>query len=131
MSGPRQEKVSDLLQKEIARLLQREVHDARLGFVTVTEVRMSRDLRHARVFVSVMADEGKKVEAFEALDAARGFIRSRIGTNLRLRYTPEITFVNDTSMETGARIETLLRSVLPPSPPEADAGDEEEETDGQ
>lgn len=124
MNGPRRDKVSDLIQKEVASLLQREVHDVRLGFVTVTSVRMSSDLRHARVFVSVMAEGEKRKETMAALESARGFIRGRLGQNLHLRYTPVLAFEIDTSIETGARIEDLLRSVLPPEPPEAGEEDE-------
>lgn len=113
MQGERRDRVSDLIQKEVARLLQREVHDSRVGFVTVTGVDMSSDLRNARIFVSVLGDEENRKETQAALDSARGFIRSRIGRNLHLRFTPEISFQIDTTIEKGARIEDLLRSVLP------------------
>ena len=125
MQGQRRDKVSDLIQKEVARLLQREVHDARVGFVTVTSVRVSSDLRNARVFISVMAEGDKRDETMAALKSARGFIRTRLGQNLHLRFTPELVFEIDNSIETGARIEDLLRSVLPPSPPETDEEEED------
>src|SRR5262245_43442859 len=108
MTGPRREKVSDLVREEVARLLQSEVHDSRLGFITVTEVRMSPDLKHARVFVSLLAEGRARDHAMEALAAARGFIRRRIGQTLRLRHTPDIQFTLDTSIEYGARIESLI-----------------------
>jgi len=120
MSGPRRDKVSDLIKHEVARLLQTDVHDARLGFITVTEVRMSPDLKHARVFVSVLEQGQKREEAMAGLRAAAGFIRRQLGRNLRLRYTPALVFTLDTTMEYGARIERLLESTRPPS----DAGDE-------
>src|SRR5512132_291172 len=105
MTGMRKEKVSDLIQQEVARLLQTEMHDSRLGFLTVTGVSMSNDLRHARVFVSTLAPGEERQEALRALEAGRGFLRRRLGQTLRLRFTPELTFTFDASIEQGARIE--------------------------
>lgn len=121
MPGPRREKVSDLIKHEVARLLQTEVHDARLGFITVTEVRMSPDLKHARVFVSILEEGDKREEAMAGLRAATGFIRRELGHNLRLRYTPTVDFSLDTTIEYGARIERLLESTRPaPTGPQPD-----------
>lgn len=123
MTTPRRERVSDLVREEIARLLQVEIHDPRLGFLTVTEVRMSPDLRHARVFVSILASGEARDEAMAALRSLRGSIRRRLGHTLRLRYTPELQFTLDTSMEYGARIESLLEQAhtgpagVEPAPP--------------
>jgi len=122
MAGPRRDKVSDLVREEVARLLQMEVHDARLGFVTVTDVRMSADLKHARVFVSLMSSGPARQHALEALDAVRSFVRRRLGQTLRLRYTPEIVFALDTSIEYGARIDTLIEQTHAQAP-EAEGAD--------
>ena len=138
MAGPRRDKVSDLVRGEVARLLQMEVHDVRLGFVTVTDVRMSADLKHARVFVSLMSTGEARQHALEALDAARSFIRRRLGQTLRLRYTPEIVFTLDTSIEYGARIDTLIEQTRSQTPdataspqgggvPDLDAGHDPED----
>lgn len=113
MTTARREKVSDVIREEVARLLMTELHDARLGFATVTEVRMSADLKHARIFVSLLSEGAAREEAMDALAAARGFIRKRLAERLRLRHTPEIAFALDTSLEQGARIEQLLHEVLP------------------
>ena len=113
MSTTRREKVSDVIREEVALLLQTELHDARLGFTTITEVRMSADLKHARIFVSLLSEGAAREEAMSALTAARGFIRRRLAERLRLRHTPEIIFALDTSLERGARIEELLHEVLP------------------
>ncbi|MFQ5700667.1 MAG: 30S ribosome-binding factor RbfA [Acidobacteriota bacterium] len=107
-SGARPQRVGDLVQREVARLMQFEVKDTRLGFMTVTEVRMSSDLRHARVYVSFLADGPARAEALRALHGLRGFVRKRLGQTLHLRYTPEITFTLDTAIEYGAHIEHLL-----------------------
>ena len=126
MAGPRREKVSDLVREEVARLLQAEVHDVRLGFITVTDVTMSPDLKHARVFVSMLAEGEPRENAMMALKAASGFIRRRIGQTLRLRYTPQISFALDTSIEYGARIESLIQEArsLSPTPDTAGPADE-------
>ena len=126
MAGPRREKVSDLVREEVARLLQAEVHDVRLGFITVTDVTMSPDLKHARVFVSMLAEGEARENAMMALKAASGFIRRRIGQTLRLRYTPQISFALDTSIEYGARIESLIQEARSLSPTPGTAGPAEE-----
>ena len=113
MPTARREKVSDVIREEVAHLLQAELQDSRLGFATVTEVRMSADLKHARIFVSLLSEGEAREEALSALAAARGFIRKRLAERLRLRHTPDITFSLDTSLEHGARIERLLQEVLP------------------
>ena len=131
MPGPRREKVSDLIRHEVARLLQTEVHDARLGFVTVTEVRMSPDLKHARVFVSILEEGEKRDEAMTGLRAAAGFIRHRLGRNLRLRYTPAIDFSLDSTMEYGARIDRLIESTRPAPSESGTDGDNGREPEGE
>jgi len=114
MTGPRKERVSDLIQEEVARLLQTSMHDARLKFVTVTAVSMTSDLRHACIHVSTLAEGEARQETMRALESARGFIRKRLASSLRLRFTPDIAFEFDTSIERGARIEQLLEEILPP-----------------
>jgi len=109
MSGSRTERVADEIQKAVAHVLQFEMHDARLGFITVTGVKVSPDLGHARIFVSLLSEGKAREDSLKALEAARGFVRRHIGSTLRLRRTPEITFTIDTSIEQGARIENLLR----------------------
>jgi ribosome-binding factor A len=123
MTGSRKHRVSDLIQQEVARLLQTEMHDTRLGFLTVTGVSMTNDLRHARVFVSTLASGEAREEALRALEAARGFLRRRLGQTLRLRFTPELTFAFDASIEQGARIERLLGDIQAPRE-EEDGGEE-------
>jgi ribosome-binding factor A len=94
---------------ELAELIQRELKDPRVGFVTVTEVRMSPDLKHARVYVSVFAGEDSdKDESVEALQRAEGFFRRSLGKRLRLRYVPTLKFVVDDTLDRSARIEALL-----------------------
>ena len=94
---------------ELADLIQRELKDPRVGFVTVTEVRMSPDLKHARVYVSVFErEEQKRQESISALQRAEGFLRHGLGRRLRLRYVPGLRFVVDDTLDRSARIEELL-----------------------
>ena len=102
-------RLGDQLQVELADLIQRELKDPRVGFVTVTEVRMSPDLKHARVYVSVFEGEDeKKRESIDALQRAEGFLRHSLGRRLRLRYVPTLRFVVDETLDHSARIEELL-----------------------
>jgi ribosome-binding factor A len=103
-------RVDQLLKQEIARVLS-ELKDPRIGFATVMDVRTSPDLRHARVFVSVLGSEGEKQVALDALSGARGFIRSRMGKEITLKYLPELHFELDRTLEQAARIEELLEDL--------------------
>jgi ribosome-binding factor A len=111
MHGKRLDRVNQLIREEISLLLQRELKDPRLGFVTVTEVETSRDLRSAKVFVSVLGDEAQWAASLAALASARGFIRNWLRQHLDLRTTPELDFRADRSMEHAARIQQLLRQL--------------------
>ncbi|MBI2017308.1 MAG: 30S ribosome-binding factor RbfA [Candidatus Rokubacteria bacterium] len=108
MQGKRLDRVNQLIKEEISTLLQRELKDPRLGFVT--------DLRQARVFVSVLGDEGQWAGSLQALASARGFIRNWLRHHLDLRVTPELDFRADRSMEHAARIQALLRGLDTKSP---------------
>ncbi|HSE91677.1 MAG TPA: 30S ribosome-binding factor RbfA [Methylomirabilota bacterium] len=92
-------------------LLQRELKDPRLGFVTVTGVETTKDLRSAKVFVSVLGDEQQWRASMAALLSARGFIRNWLRQHLNLRVTPELDFRADHSMEHAARIQELLKQL--------------------
>jgi ribosome-binding factor A len=111
MQGKRLDRVNQLIKEEISTLLQRELKDPRLGFVTVTEVETSKDLRTAKVFVSVLGDERQWTASLAALGSARGFVRNWLRQHLDLRATPEIDFRADRSMEHAARIQALLKTV--------------------
>ncbi|HEU5195003.1 MAG TPA: 30S ribosome-binding factor RbfA [Methylomirabilota bacterium] len=111
MQGKRLDRVNQLIKEEISTLLQRELKDPRLGFVTVTEVETSKDLRQAKVFVSVLGDAAQWKASMTALESARGFVRNWLRQHLDLRATPEIDFRADHSMEHAARIQNLLKKV--------------------
>ncbi len=111
MQGKRLDRVNQLVKEEISMLLQRELKDPRLGFVTVTEVEVSKDLRLAKVFVSVLGDDKHWQASMAALGSARGFVRNWLRHHLDLRVTPEIEFRADHSMEHAAHIQSLLKKV--------------------
>lgn len=105
----RQDRVGDLVKREIAHIIEHELKDPGIGFVTLTGVKMSGDLRQARVYYSVLGDQDSKERSAAALGRARGFVQREIGRRLRLRYTPEISFCFDDSVERGAHIEELIQ----------------------
>ena len=107
----RTERLNDLLREEISELLRRQVKDPRLsGFLTVTEVSTSPDLRQAKVFVSIMGSEEDKRGTLEGLTSASGFLRRELKRHLTLRRIPELTFCRDDSIEHGAYILKLIES---------------------
>ena len=108
------------MREEIATFLANDVKDPRiLGLVTVTAVEVSRDLRHAKVFVSVLGSDSQRSATFEGLDAVAGHLRGRVGRALRLRVAPEFEFRNDESIAHAAHIEQLLAQVRKDLPPES------------
>jgi ribosome-binding factor A len=107
----RSERLGELLLAEISELVVRDLKDPRLGFVTFTRVELSDDLRHAKVFASILGSEPEKARTLQGLASATGYIRRHLGRILRLRYTPELTFLIDESMEHGAKIAQLLRQL--------------------
>jgi ribosome-binding factor A len=117
----RLERVNQLVREEISHLLQRELKDPRLGFVTVTEVDVAPDLRSARVYVSVLGSEMDWQSSLAALDSAKGYIRNWLVPRLRTRAVPHLTFHPDRSMAHAAHIQTLLEELRPPEPPASEA----------
>jgi ribosome-binding factor A len=115
MQGKRLDRVNQLIKEEVSTLLQRELKDPRLGFVTVTRVDTAQDLSRAKVYVSVLGDEAQWAASLAALDSARGFVRAWLRRHLDLRVTPELDFRADHSMEHAARIQALLRDLGPGS----------------
>ncbi len=107
----RQERVADLLQVEIANLLLKELKDPRIGFVSISRVRMTPDLKMARIYVSVLGSEKEVKSSLIGLDRAKGWIRREIGRRLHLRYTPELHFHQDDSIEYAAHFEEIIQKI--------------------
>lgn len=111
MSQLRANRVAEQIKKEMGDILTTKLKDPRVGFVTVTDVDVTGDLQQATIYVSVLGDEEEKDETLLGLAKATGFIRSEIGSRIRLRKTPEITFEYDEALEYGNRIETILKDL--------------------
>jgi len=115
----RADRLAERIREEVASFLADGAKDPRLqGLVTVTGVDVTPDLRRARIFVSIMGSDDERAGTFGALEGMTGHLRSRLARTLRLRFTPEIEFAHDQSVERAARIETLLERIktgeLPP-----------------
>ncbi len=109
MSTHRMESVGRELQEEIAEIVRTEIDDPLVGFVTITDVEMSPDLKHARVYFSVLGDEQQKRDSARGIRRAAKFIRGRVAERIELRYVPTLRFLLDETAERAQRIEMLLR----------------------
>lgn len=114
------EKVNEMMKREISVMLLQELRDPRLMFVTVTDVEVSRDLQHAKVFYSVLGNEQKLAEVEDALHKAKGYVRRLIGQRITLRYTPEIDFVYDKTVQYSDRIEQTLQDIKNQNVPQSE-----------
>lgn len=120
MANRRIERLNEQLKRELTDVLLNEVRDPRVGRVTITEVRATPDLYHARVFVTSLGDENERAQALEGLGAASAYIRGELGRRLHVRRIPELAFEWDETLEHARRIESLLREVRPAAPAPGD-----------
>ena len=111
MEYQRSERVGDLLVELIAELLRRDIRDPRLGAVTITAAKVSKDLRHARLYFNLLGRRENKKEALAGLESATGFIRSKVAKQLKLRFVPTLEFFYDDTQDEAQRIEDLLKQV--------------------
>ncbi len=111
MAGPRNAKLADQIKVVVAKTIERRVKDPRLGFVTLTDVRLTGDNREATVFYTVLGDDEQRAGTAAALASATGMLRSTVGSQLGLRFTPTLTFIEDATPETAKQIEDLLARV--------------------
>jgi ribosome-binding factor A len=108
MAGGRMRRVDEAVREVLSDAISTDLKDPRIGFVTVTAVKTSRDLRHARVYVSVLGDEPTREETLAGLRSAHGFLQSEISRQLKLKHTPTLTFEYDETVERAARLTELL-----------------------
>ena len=108
MSSGRVRRVADRIRVIVAEMLERRIKDARLGFVTVTDVRVTGDTQHATIFYTVLGDDEERAASEAALESAKGLIRSEVGKQLGMRHTPTLEFILDALPESAAHIEELL-----------------------
>jgi ribosome-binding factor A len=117
MTSYRADQVGEQVREEIMSIIRRELKDPRIGFVSITAVRMSPDLRQARVRVSVLGNPEQKKASMAGLISAKGLIRHELGRRLQnLKFSPELRFELDPSIEYSVHIAELLKEVLPPEP---------------
>jgi ribosome-binding factor A len=111
MDYQRADRVGDLVVELISELLRKEIRDPRLSTVTITAAKVSKDLRHARIYFNLLGGSENKKEVLAGLLSATGFIRSKIGKQLQLRFVPTIEFFYDETQDEAQRIENLLKQV--------------------
>ena len=111
MSQLRIEKIQELMKQEISQIILQELKDPRIGFVTVTQVEVTRDLSLAKVYVSIMGSEEQIAKSWQGLNSSLGFIRREVGHRIRLRITPELRFVLDKSLDYSDHIQKLLLQI--------------------
>jgi len=109
------------MKKEVASIVEKDLKDPRIGFITITNVELSNDLRHAKIFFSSLGNEEEQKRSLAGLDNAKGFIRKEIASRIQLRYAPEILFRIDNSIEHGVKIAQILSEI--------NADEEETETE--
>lgn len=112
MSENRVRRVAEQIKKDVSSIISSDIKDPRVaGITSVTEVKLTRDLRYASVYVSIYGSETEKEETLQTLIRATGFIRSEVGRRVRLRHTPEINFFLDNSIEYGAHIDNVIKTL--------------------
>ncbi|KIL39205.1 ribosome-binding factor A [Gordoniibacillus kamchatkensis] len=111
MTKVRQSRVGEQIKKELSQLIQKELKDPRIGFLTITGVDVTGDLSQAKVYLSVLGTDEQKQDTLKALAKANGFLRTEIGKRIRLRKVPELLFKTDASVDYGSRIDHLLHQL--------------------
>lgn len=107
----RQEKMNQLLKEEVSDILRREIRDPRLGFFTIIDAEITSDLRHAKIFVSIMGDEEVRKQSMEVLKHAQHFVRQEFGKRVRMKTLPDIQFLHDETVDKGVRMLELLEEI--------------------
>jgi ribosome-binding factor A len=121
MPFKRADRVSEAIKREVSVMLTQEIKDPGIHFVTVTTVETADDLRHASIFVSILGDEPTRKESMEGLERAKGYIRRELGQRLKLRYTPEIHFRLDQSLDHAIKIRGILNQLKAGEKPKHEA----------
>ena len=111
MSNMRAERVGEQMKQEIMDIVNNKVKDPRVGFLTITDVELTNDLSHAKVYLTVLGSNKEIDNTFKALEKAKGFIKSELGSRMRLRIIPDLTFDYDKSIEYGNKIERMIQDL--------------------
>jgi ribosome-binding factor A len=113
-------RVDEAVRAVLSDVITQELKDPRVGFVTVTSVKTSTDLRHARVYVSVLGDDETRSDSLLGLNSAHGFLQRRVAAELRLKHTPALTFEYDDTVDRGMRMTEILNEHVPTTPADED-----------
>ena len=124
----RTRRVAGLLKEEISRIIMKDLHDPAVGIVTITEVKLSEDLKYAKVYASFMGGAAVRAKGLAGLERAVKFIRSELAGRISLRFVPELRFVYDESLDYATRIDTLLHQIHAEEKPQSQR---EDRTDGE
>ena len=111
MSSQRPGRVQEAIRQEISKIVQGEMKDPRIGFITITKVDLAKDLRYARVYFSILGEDKEKKLALKGLNNAKGFIKGLLADRIKLRFMPEITFAIDESLEHAKHIYDILEQI--------------------
>ncbi len=111
MENIRQKKLADQIKKQVSQIINHKLKDPRKGFITITGVKISRDLRIASIYFTTLGEKEQRERSRETLDRGKNFIRSELAPNLKLRFTPELRFFYDESLEYSEHIENLLKKI--------------------
>ncbi len=111
MARVRVEKVQEMIRQEVSSILLNDIKDPRVKFVTVTSVEATADLRSAKIYVSLYGDDEEKKQSWQGIQHALGFIRTEIGKRIRLRFTPELSFHLDKSLDYSDHIQRILQQI--------------------
>ncbi|HEY5531957.1 MAG TPA: 30S ribosome-binding factor RbfA [Candidatus Anoxymicrobiaceae bacterium] len=104
-------RVDEACKEQLSEILQRELKDPRIGFVTITQVKVTPDLRHAKVFISILGTEEEAEASLEGLQSAKGYLKSRLGKHLRLKYLPELEFVHEHVTQEALHLQEIMKQV--------------------
>ena len=126
MSARRTERLAGQVREELARMIMSGLKDPRIGFVTVTRVALTEDLRLARISVGVLGDQAQRAKTMAGLRQASGFLRRELGKRLRVRHTPELAFEYDEGLDATARVARLLEEIKPGAPAGSAPEDDED-----
>lgn len=104
----RTDRLGEVIKEELSQIIRTKLRDPRIGFITITGVKVSPDLRHAIVYFSVLGDESKLQESLQGLESSKGFLRTELGNRVRMKYLPELDFKLDSSIKEGIRIAEII-----------------------
>ena len=123
MSGRRSERLGEEIREAVARIIADGLNDPRIGFVTVTRVDLTADLRHARIFVGVLGDAAQRDKTLAGLKQAAGFVRRELGRRIRVRHTPELVFQYDSGLDATDRVAQIIEETRASAPANDDGDD--------